>query len=75
MGNFPDLNNNKDSSKHERVQQHFCGAVLGGSACHCADCSAGGARNQWSPLESNAGIYSNPTAAQCLSSSQSACVS
>lgn len=38
MGSFPDLNNNKNSSKHERVQQDFCGAALGGSACHCDDC-------------------------------------
>lgn len=79
MGNFPDLNNNKNSNKHERMQQHFCGVMFGGSVCHCADCSAGlrgepGLINGalWNQMQ----VFTRTQhAAQCLSSSQSACVS
>lgn len=79
MGNFPDLDNGKDGSKHEREQQRFCGAALGGSAGLCDDCPAAG---RGEPALINGALWNQmqvftrtPHAAQCLSSSQSACVS
>ena len=41
MGNFPDLNNNKNSNKHERIQQHFCVVMFNGSVSYCDDCFPG----------------------------------